>query len=65
MVAGFSIARCFLIAGAALAIVGLLLWALLPIHLTLPPYLFTPLLALGYGFYCWRSARTGRSETRE
>ncbi len=65
MFAGLSIARCFLITGAAFALVGLLLWAFLPVHLTLPPYLFTPLLALGYGFHCWRSTRTGRIETRE
>jgi predicted membrane metal-binding protein len=65
MLAGLSIARCFLILGAALTVIGLLLWAFLPVHLALPPFFFTPLLALGYGFYCWRSARTARIETRE
>jgi len=64
MLAGFSIARCFLVAGAVLAAAGLLLWALLPVHLALPPYFFTPLLALGYGFYCWRRSRRARNAAR-
>jgi hypothetical protein len=64
MFAGLSIARCFFIAGATLMVASLLLWALLPVHLVLPPYLFTPLLALGYGFTCWRRDRRSRVETR-
>jgi hypothetical protein len=55
---GLKIARFFLIAGGTLLVAGLLLWALLPIHFTLPPYLLTPLLALGYGAWCWRAYRT-------
>ena len=58
MLAGLRIARFFLIAGVALLVMGLLLWALLPIHLTMPPYLFASLLALGYGSWCWRRYRT-------
>jgi hypothetical protein len=61
MLAGFSIARCFLLAGAALAVTGLLLWLWLPVRLVLPPYFFTPLLALGYGFYCWGRDRRRRT----
>jgi len=60
-----SIAQWFLITGAAFAVIGLLIWALLPIHLALPPYLFTPVLALGYGAYCRRSEWNGRIEGRE
>jgi predicted membrane metal-binding protein len=65
MLPGFRIARFFLILGGALALAGLLLWALLPVHLSQPPYLFTPLLALAYGFHCWRRTRGGRIEPRE
>ena len=61
MLAGSRIARFFLVAGAALLVIGLLLWALLPIHLLMPPYLFAPLLAIGYGFWCWRRYRTKES----
>jgi hypothetical protein len=64
MLASFTLARSFLVAGAVLAVAGLVLWALLPVHLTLPPYFFTPLLSLGYGFYCWRRTRNARVETR-
>ena len=63
MLAGLKIAHFFLIAGGALLLVGLILWAVLPIHLTLPPYLLAPLLALGYGAWCWRSDRT-RGDTK-
>jgi hypothetical protein len=58
MLSGLKIARFFLIAGGVLLLAGLLLWAFLPFHLTLPPYLVAPLLALGYGAWCWRSYRT-------
>ncbi len=64
MLAGFPIARWFLLGGAVLGVASLLLWALLPVHLSLPPYFFTPLLALGYGFYCWRRARRHRIKAR-
>ncbi len=64
MLAGFTLARSFLVAGATLAVVSLLLWALLPVHLALPPYFFTPLLAFGYGLFCWRRTRNTRVETR-
>jgi len=43
------IARLFLITGAVLAIVGMILWFTLPIPAMFPPYLVTALLALGYG----------------
>jgi hypothetical protein len=67
MLAGFSIARFFCFAGGALALASLILWAVLPMHMTLPPYFFTPILAVGYGAWCWRRirARAGRKEARE
>ena len=52
-------------AGGALFLLGLILWWLLPIHFTLPPYLFSPMLAIGYGIYCWRRAQRPRIEARE
>lgn len=45
-------ARLFLFGGAGLVVVGLILWFVLPISSTLPPYLVTGLLALGYGAAC-------------
>lgn len=67
MLPGFWIARCFAVAGGALAVVSLLLWVILPIHMALPPYFLTPILAVGYGIWCWRRtrARLGRKEARE
>jgi hypothetical protein len=67
MLAGFSIARFFCLTGGALALVGLILWAVLPLRMTLPPYFFTPILAVGYGLWCWRRVRaeSGRKEARE
>jgi len=54
-------AKVYLIGGAVLALVSLLLWFFLPIASTLPPFLLTPLLALGYGAYCWwRTSRATR-----
>jgi hypothetical protein len=50
-----SMTRLFLASGALLAVVGLVLWFVLPIPSMFPPYLATALLALGYGGYCrWR-----------
>jgi hypothetical protein len=67
VIAGFSMARFFCLAGAALALISLVLWIALPIHFVLPPYFFTPLLAVGYGLWCWRRTRTQpvRKEARE
>jgi len=70
MTAGFSIARFFCIAGATLALAGLVLWWMLPISLLLPPYLFTAMLAIAYGCFCWRKEERpvkekGKEEPRE
>lgn len=67
MLAGFWIARFFCLAGGALALTGLVLWMALPMHMALPPYFFTPILALGYGIWCWRHTRAqlNRKEPRE
>jgi hypothetical protein len=46
------LARLFLISGAVLAGIGLILWFTLPIPEMFPPYLVTAILALGYGVYC-------------
>jgi hypothetical protein len=51
------IARCFLIGGAALALVGLVLWRALSLATAFPPYLATGVLALGYGAFCLRRSR--------
>jgi uncharacterized membrane protein len=45
-------ARLFLMGGALLAVIGLILWFALPIPAMFPPYLATALLALGYGAAC-------------
>jgi hypothetical protein len=67
MIAGYSMARFFCVTGAVLTLIGVSLWIVLPIHFVLPPYFFTPLLAVGYGLWCWRRARpqAGRKEARE
>jgi hypothetical protein len=67
MIAGYSMARFFCVTGAVLAFIGVILWIVLPIHFALPPYFFTPLLAVGYGLWCWRRPRpqAGRKEARE
>jgi hypothetical protein len=65
MSASLWIARFFSFAGGALFLLGLILWWLLPIHFTLPPYLFSPILAIGYGTYCWKRAERPRIEARE
>jgi hypothetical protein len=56
-------ARLFLTAGAVLAVIGLMLWCVLPIRPMFPPYLVTALLALGYGAACrWgRFSGAGKS----
>jgi hypothetical protein len=45
-------ARLFLIGGGLVAVLGVLLWFVLPIPAMFPPFLLTALLALGYGIYC-------------
>jgi hypothetical protein len=47
-------ARLFLMGGGALAVIGLILWFVLPVASVFPPYMVTALLALGYGGACWR-----------
>jgi hypothetical protein len=46
------IARVFLIAAAVLALASAALWWLLPIRMQVPPYVVSPVLALGYGLFC-------------
>jgi hypothetical protein len=54
----FLMAHWFLLGGGALALLGLVLWVSFPVKTTLPPYLVTALLALGYGLFClWRRRR--------
>ena len=68
MSADFRIARFFCLAGAALAVAGLVLWAALPMSLLLPPYLFTAMLAIFYGCFCWRkkgAKEKAKEEPRE
>jgi hypothetical protein len=50
-------ARLFLMSGALLAVISLILWCWLRIPLMFPPYLATALLALGYGAICRWSGR--------
>ncbi len=45
-------ARWFLIGGAILAAMGILLWQTLPIPLKWPPYLATASFAIVYGLGC-------------
>ena len=52
------LARLFLLTSAVLAVAGVILWIALPIHPMFPPFLATALLALGYGMYCRRGAKT-------
>ena len=52
-------ARWFLIGGAALAVIGLVLWRVLPVTMEFPPYLVTAALALGYGAFCLGGGRPG------
>jgi hypothetical protein len=53
----FFMARLFLMSGALLAVISLILWYWLRIPSIFPPYLATALLALGYGAVCrWRGS---------
>ena len=52
-------ARWFLVGGAALAVIGLILWRVLPVSLDVPPYLATAGLALAYGAFCLIKSRPG------
>jgi hypothetical protein len=49
-------ARLFWTAGGVLAVLGAVLWFLVPIRPMTPPYIATALLALAYGVWCWRKA---------
>ncbi|MEI9999718.1 MAG: hypothetical protein WDO13_11450 [Verrucomicrobiota bacterium] len=51
------ITRLFLATGGVLAVLGGLLWLVLPFRPTVPPYLSSALLALAYGVYVWSWAR--------
>jgi hypothetical protein len=44
--------RLFLVTGAVLAFIGLILWSTLPIRPMFPPYVVTAALALIYGAVC-------------
>jgi len=55
------LARWFLIGGAALAVISIILWLALPISMSFPPYLATALLALAYGAWCLKSRKPVRS----
>ena len=62
----FSMAQGFLLSGAALALLGLILWVILPVRTALPPYLVTALLTLGYGLICLGPSRpTGKRKRRD
>jgi len=51
------LARWFLIGGVALAVISLILWFVLPISMSYPPYLPTAVLAVIYGGYCLKSRK--------
>ncbi len=60
-----SFAHGLLLGGAALGLLGLILWWALPMAQSGPPFLLTPLLALGWGagelrFRYIQTARTAR-----
>jgi len=59
MLERFFMARLFLIGGALLAVLGLILWFVLPVPAMFPPYLVTASAALCYGAACrwWRRPR--------
>jgi nicotinamide riboside transporter PnuC len=65
MPADFRTARFFCLAGGTLALAGLVLWGALPIHLSLPPYLFTAVLAGAYGYFCWKKSARSAQEKKE
>ena len=52
------LARLFLISGLVLALLGLVLWFILPITSIFPPYIVTAFIALGYGGYCLLRGRS-------
>jgi hypothetical protein len=57
-------ARLFLMGGALLAAISLILWFVLRIPAMFPPYLATALLALGYGAACrWRGRSPGAGKS--
>ncbi len=52
-------AHFFLMGGVVLAVIGLILWWVLPIQSSVPPFLFTGVLAILYGGYdFWRNRST-------
>jgi hypothetical protein len=53
-----SFARYLLIGAAVLAVIGLVLWRVLPVPMPVPPFVFTALLAAGYGGYEWWRIRS-------
>jgi hypothetical protein len=62
------IARLFLWGGGLLAAFGSMLWLLLPIKLTFPPFLPTALLAFAYGLVCLKQCARidgGKRETSQ
>ena len=50
-------ARMFFLGGAVLAVIGFILWFVLPIRLSFPPFLLTALLAVVYGVVCLERGR--------
>jgi uncharacterized membrane protein len=59
MLEHFFMARVFLIGGALLTVIGVILWFALPTGATFPPFLVTALLAVGYGAFCFWQYRSG------
>jgi hypothetical protein len=57
--------RALLAGGAVLLVFGLVLWHVLPIAAGFPPYVFTALLAIGYGWYEAWSLRARHKQDRE
>ena len=56
-------ARWLLGGGGALVVISLVLWFVLPIPMSFPPYLPTALLALGCGAACLKQSRPGDKKT--
>ena len=50
-------ARWFFRVGGGLILLGLIVWALLPVKSGLPPFIVTGVLALLYSAFCWRRSR--------
>jgi hypothetical protein len=57
-----TFARNLLAGGAALGVGGLILWRILPIPESFPPFLVTALLAMGYGGYEIRQEQARRKK---